>query len=101
MTLMLASVTGVEEAEVAVRHGVDSSVAQPLKTMKTIACVIDLSAMAEDPPKHQQSAKPVPKVDTKFKTGSKGSSPHAPLHEQQLSPDIGTAIDVVHGILGR
>ena len=59
-----------------------------------------LSAMAEDPPKHQQSTKPVPKVDTKFKTGSKGSSSHTPLHEQ-VSPDVGTAIDIVHGILGR
>ena len=60
-----------------------------------------LSAMAGDPPKHQQSTKPVPKVDTKSKTGSKESSSHAPLHEQQLSPDVGTAIDIVHGILGR
>ena len=60
-----------------------------------------LYAMAGDPPKHQQSTKPVPKVDTKSKTGSKESSSHTPLHEQQLSPDVGTAIDIVHGILGR
>ena len=60
-----------------------------------------LSAMAEDPPKHQQSTKPVQKVDTKSKTGSKGTSPHAPLIEQRVSPDVGTAVDIIHGILGR
>jgi hypothetical protein len=60
-----------------------------------------MSAMAGDPPKHQQSTKSVPKIDTKSKTGSKESSPHAPRDERPLSPDVGTAIDIVHGILGR
>jgi hypothetical protein len=62
---------------------------------------LSLSAMAENPPKHSQSTKPIQKVDTKSKTGSKGSSSRAPLNEQQLSPDVGTAVDIIHGILGR
>ena len=62
---------------------------------------LSLSAMAGDPPKPPHSTKPVQKVDTKSKTGSKESSPHAPRDERPLSPDVGTAIDIVHGILGR
>jgi hypothetical protein len=62
---------------------------------------LSLSAMAGDPPKPPQSTKPVQKVDAKSKTGSKESSPHAPRDERPLSPDVGTAIDIVHGILGR
>jgi hypothetical protein len=62
---------------------------------------LSLSAMAGDPPKHPQSTKPVQKVDTTSKIGSKESSFHAPRDGQPLSPDVGTAIDIVHGILGR
>ena len=72
-----------------------------IASLASIFTGLSLSAMAENPPKHQQSTKPVQKVDTKSKTGSKGSSSRAPLNEQQLSPDVGTAVDIIHGILGR
>ena len=72
-----------------------------IASLASIFTGLSLSAMAENPPKLQQSTKPVPKVDTKSKADSKGSSSHVPINGQQLSPDVGTAVDVIHGILGR
>jgi hypothetical protein len=74
--------------------------------LAAISTGVSLSAMAESPPKQQQSAKPaqkldVKKLDLKSKTGSKGSSSNSPVNEQLLSPGVGTAVDIVHGILGR
>ncbi len=59
--------------------------------------------MAENSPKHQEAAKSVQKMGTKSKTGSKEGLSHAPLIEQQqlLSPGVDTAVDMIHGILGR
>jgi hypothetical protein len=77
-----------------------------IASLAPIFISLSLSAMAENPPKHQEPAKAVQKldmkkIDSKSKTGSKGSSSHAPLDGPQLSPDVGTAVDVIHGILGR
>ena len=52
---------------------------------------LSLSAMARNRPKHQESAKAaqkldMKKIDLKSKTGSKGSSSHAPFDGPQLSP---------------
>jgi hypothetical protein len=63
-------------------------------------------ALQKNPLKHQESAETVQKldmkqIDLKSKTGSKGSLSHAPLDGPQLSPDVGTTVDVIHGLLGR
>ncbi len=64
---------------------------------------LSFSAMAENSSKHQDPAKSVQKTGTKSKTGSKEGLSHAPLIEQHqlLSPGVDSAVDMIHGILGR